>query len=239
MNRKPPADALRALARLGIDLPPDRLECLGDYLARLLAVNERTNLTAVRDPDEAWQRLIVDSLTVLPRIGAEAERLIDIGSGGGLPGIPVAIARPDLGVTLVEATGKKCAALAEFAEGLGLERVDVSNARAEDLARDGSFREGYDVATSRAVGALAMVLELSLPFVRVGGRVVAMKGPSVEAEREAALRAAKRVGGDGLTIARSYPEDFENGLVLVEVEKAATTPKAFPRAPGQIKKNPL
>ncbi len=238
MDTPVPDSVLDALGRLDLDLDRDRLAGLAAFHRLFVDANARTNLTAVREPEAVWHRMIVDALTVLPVIG-DAATLVDVGTGGGLPGIPLAIARPDLAVTLVEATGKKCEALTRFVEGLGLDRVSVVNGRAETVARDPALRERFDVATSRALGALPVVLELTLPFIAIGGEAIAMKGPAVAAELDGAASALQRLGGGRPEVRRSYPDDFENDLVLVRIPKRRATPRAFPRAPGLPKKQPL
>jgi len=162
----------------GVSLEENESVALGRYLALLLEANTRTNLTAVRDPDEAWERHLFDALTLLPVLseiegaGGRA-RFIDIGSGGGLPGIPLAIAMPGADFTLVDATKKKADFLAHAAGSLGLTNTRVIRARAEVLGQDrgvktargreGAHRGSYDGALARAVGRLAMIAELTVP----------------------------------------------------------------------------
>ena len=234
------------LDRLGIEVPEAMLAQLGAYLDHLLEVNRSMNLTAVRERDAAWRRLIIDSLTVLPWLEdvPEGGRLIDVGTGGGLPGVPLAITRPDLDVTLADATGKKVRFLDDTIDRLGLDRdrVRAVQARAEELGQRKEHRAGYDVAVSRAVGPLGIVLELTLPLVRVGGRSLAMKGPRVEAELRDCGDALEVLGGGEVRVADAYPrgpEGFENDLVIVEVEKVAATPRRYPRPPGVPKAEPL
>ena len=142
-----PAAFLERIAALGIELEPHDLHRLGRYLALLLDANTRFNLTAITDPNEAWMRHVLDSLTLLPLIAsAEASRVIDVGSGGGLPGIPLAIAMPHVRFTLLEATGKKARFLNEAVQQLGLTNVEVVNDRAEAVGQDssGMCREQFD-----------------------------------------------------------------------------------------------
>ncbi|MFW6032261.1 MAG: 16S rRNA (guanine(527)-N(7))-methyltransferase RsmG, partial [Phycisphaeraceae bacterium] len=139
------------LARLDIELAPEQLDTLAHYLAMLLDTTQRINLTAIRDPEAAWRRLIIDSLTALPGL-AELEpggRIIDVGTGGGLPGVPLAIARPDLSVMLLDATGKKVRFLETIIAELGLDNAAAVQGRAETVGQDPDHREKYDVAVSR------------------------------------------------------------------------------------------
>lgn len=173
----PPGDWAERLAALGVSLDDAATSKLGDYLARLLAMNEQMNLTAITDPAEVWTRHGLDALSLVPLLAELGPRssLVDIGSGGGVPGLPIAIARPDLRVTLVEATQKKAAFLVAVAKALGLANVSVRAERAEQLGR-GPLREAFDVATARAVGKIALLAPLMVPFVKPGGRVLLIKG---------------------------------------------------------------
>lgn len=244
----------RDLDALGFDVPAEMLDKLAAYLDMILKANETTNLTAIRHREQAWSRLIVDSLTPLPGMPPppetpedEAEelsgtgelRLIDIGTGAGLPGVPLAIARPDVGVTLVEATGKKAAFLQTVIDELELSNTQVAQERAENLGQDPGHRAKYDVAVSRAVGPLPVVLEYSLPLLKVGGQVLAMKGPKAEAELRDSGDALVKLGGGEVAVIEAYPESFENELVIVSVIKESATPQEFPRLPGLPKKFPL
>ncbi|MEM1210383.1 MAG: 16S rRNA (guanine(527)-N(7))-methyltransferase RsmG [Planctomycetota bacterium] len=238
----PPAAAAQEIDRLGISLDRDAVDRLDRYLALLLEANEKVNLTAVRDRDPAWSRLIVDSLTVVPFLDEQAGdglSMIDVGTGGGLPGLPVAIARPGWSVTLLDATGKKVEAVRGFVEALGLENVRVVQGRAEAVGHEGDHRERYDVAVCRGVGVMAELLEYTLPMVRVGGAVLAMKGPKVKDELAAAGDALAELGGGELAVYDAYPEGFDNELVMVWVSKSERTPEAYPRLPGVPKREPI
>jgi 16S rRNA (guanine527-N7)-methyltransferase len=179
----PPAGFAERLAGIGVELDAAVLGRLGDYLARLLAMNEQMNLTAIHDPAEAWEKHALDALTLVPllaEVGAGA-RLVDVGSGGGVPGVPLAIARPDLQVTLVEATQKKAAFLSTVAGTLGLTNVTVRAERAEQLAA-GELHGSFDVVTARAVGRLAALVPLTAPFAKAGGMLLLVKGQKAAEE---------------------------------------------------------
>lgn len=231
----------RDLEVLQIALSGAQLAQLDRYLAHLLEVNTTMNLTAVRDVDEAWRRLIVDSLTALPGMPdpGTGGTVIDIGTGAGLPGLPLAVALPGVRFTLLEATGKKARFVEEAAALLGLSNVTVLQERAETVGRQGAHRGRYDVAVSRAVGPMSVVLEYSLPLVKVGGRVLAMKGPKAERELDDASDALARLGAGEVAVIDAYPESFENDLVIVSVFKDQPTPQEYPRVPGLPRKLPL
>lgn len=229
------------LHRLELTQDEPKLEKLAAYLAALLDANQRMNLTAIRDADMAWSRMIVDSLTALPGLDqlAPGSTVIDVGTGGGLPGIPLAIALPTIEFTLLEATAKKCAFLDRVVSSLGLDNVRVHNARAEDAGHDAAHRQRYDLAVCRAVGPMPVLLELCLPLVKINGRLLAMKGPRVEQELDASGDAMAKLGAGEVAVIDAYPEEFENNLVIVSVFKPAATDQTYPRPPGIPKKQPL
>ena len=234
------------IATLGLTLTEAQVQLLGEYLDLLLAKNEVMNLTAIKDRDLAWRRLILDSLTIMPQVlevlpnGERPGNLIDIGSGGGMPGIPIAIACPHLKVTLLDATGKKVAFHKEVFAALKLTNCKSVQGRAELLGRDkANYRAKFDIATSRAVGPIAQVLEYSVPLTRVGGRVLAMKGPKVAEELDDASDALQLLGTGDLEIIPAWPEEYGNDLVIVSLIKAEATKNAYPREGGLIKNAPL
>jgi 16S rRNA (guanine527-N7)-methyltransferase len=246
----PPPSFLAAAGDLGVTFDDGDLDRLGRYLAMLLEANALVNLTAIREPDEAWHRHILDALTLLPVLAdlepREAEkpadagagdarqiRLIDVGTGGGVPGIPLAIVAPQIHVTLLEATGKKAEFLRAATQALGLGNTTVTQDRAESLGQDRAHRETYDVAVARAVGRLAMVAELIVPLVRRGGLALAIKGEQAERELEEAAFALGKLGARFAGLAQT-----PTGRVIV-LEKTTLTPRTYPRKPGEPKRAPL
>jgi len=230
---------LHACEAAGFELSSTEHDRLGRYLWLLLDANQRFNLTAVRDPDEAWMRHVFDSLTLLPHlIEAGKQSVIDVGSGGGLPGSPLAICLPDVQVTMLEATGKKARFIDSVIADLPLTNAAALNERSETAGQSPRHREAYDVAIARAVGPMRVMLELTLPLVRVGGRVLAMKGRRVTEELDEAGDALMRIGGGNVELFDAV-SDAESEAVIVSIEKTSATPKAFPRRPGEPKTNPL
>jgi 16S rRNA (guanine527-N7)-methyltransferase len=200
------------------------------------------NVTAVRDPSEIERRHIGESLALLRALESAGRlpsgaRVIDVGSGGGLPGIPFAIARPDLSLTLLEATGKKAGFLDLAIQHLDLRHVRVLAFRAEAAAHHPDQRESYDVATARAVAPLTTLVELTLPFVRVGGALAALKGSRAEEEIAAAAGAVQRCGGGLVEVHHLTAE--HSRLRLLIVPKVAHSPDELPRRPGIPAKRPL
>lgn len=178
-----PPDFVSKLTALGVSLDEAAVAKLGAFLAYLLAMNEQMNLTAIEDPAAAWERHALDALTLVPHLAevAPGERVLDVGSGGGVPGLPLAIARPDLRFVLLDATSKKVDFLSAVAAALGLSNVQATSGRAEALMR-GEMRGSFAAVTARAVAKITALLPWTAPFARPGGRLLYIKGERAEAE---------------------------------------------------------
>jgi len=188
---------------LGIDLPPEAGAQMRAYWRLVLAANERMNLTRITGDEEATLKHFVDSLTVLlTEVFADGARVVDVGTGAGFPGVPLKIARPDLPVTLVDATLKRVRFLEEVVEHFDWRDVRVIHARAEQLARDSGEAGAFDVATARAVARLDKLVAWCVPLLRPGGYLVAMKGPDVDEEAVQAQRVLRRTGAEIADIRR-------------------------------------
>ncbi len=210
--------------------------------AHLLSRYEKANVIGTRDLEAILHRHVLDSLSCLlfARL-YEAKRVADIGSGGGLPGIPLAIVLPGTEVTLLEATGKKVAFLRQASDELGLANVRVVNARVEECARKEVHRGAYDICTVRALARLSVVAEYSLPLLRQGGTVVAMKGHLDVDERDEGERALDELGGrvrEDMQV-RYLPGVEQGERRLLLLEKIGETPEAYPRRTGVPARNPL
>lgn len=205
-------------------------EIYSDYL---IEVNSHTNLTSITEPEEIKIKHFEDSLSVLPYI-KEGNKVLDIGAGAGFPGIPLRIEK-NFDLTLVDSVNKKVNFMNEVIDKLDLSNARAIHTRAEDFAKEN--RESFDVVVSRAVANMATLSELCLPFLKVGGIFIALKGPRADEELEAAQNAIKILGGQVKEIERFKIDD--NDRVNIIVEKIHPTKKKYPRGKNQAKKNPL
>ena len=239
-----PAEA--ALAEYLLFLTGDRhktaaaMERLLRYRDLVLEWNNKVNMTTITNPDEFLRKHFIDSLTCAesPEYQA-AGKILDLGTGAGFPGIPLALLSPEKEFLLLDSLNKRVRIVAELADSIGLENVKLIHGRAEDLARDSSLREQFDLCVSRAVANLSTLLELCLPFVKIGGAFIAYKGPDSDVEIEAATRAANRLGAQLSRIEHPNPPGFESGHTLVHYAKTRKTPIAYPRKAGTPSREPL
>jgi len=229
-----------ARSQLGLQLTRRQLDAFRRYASELIAWNEHHNLTAITDPQDIEIKHFLDSLTCLLAIKPKpGDRVADVGSGAGFPGLPLRIVSPQIQLTLVEATGKKAEFCRHVVRELGLEGVEVIHARVEDVGHQPGHREAYDWAVARAVAQLPVLVEYMLPLLRVGGRMVALKGETGPAEAQAAGEALRMLGGhvDSL-IPIELPRVPESRYLVVISKRSATSP-AYPRRPGKPVKDPL
>ncbi len=206
----------------------------------ILEVNKVHNITAIRDVPGVITKHFADSLTIAPHI-PENLSVIDVGTGGGFPTLPLAVARPDLRITAIDSTAKKIAHVQSTAHMFGFTNVTAMTGRAEDLAQT-KMRESFDIATARAVSELRILCEITLPFVKIGGNLIAMKGASGQKELEDAKIAIQKLGGelvDQHYVPLKDADGNEDGRWLFIIKKVAPTPKNFPRQYAQILKKPL
>jgi 16S rRNA (guanine527-N7)-methyltransferase len=226
---------------VGALLNDARVDAFFRLTEHMLTVNEQFNLTAIREPGRVILLHYIDSL-LGARFFPEGATVIDVGCGAGFPSLPLAIARPDLHITALDSTAKRVHYVKETAEMLGLGNLSTLVARAEDAAKDPALREKFDCATARAVAALPVLSELCLPFVRVGGRFVAMKGNGGREELDAAKNAIFLLGGkteafEDTPIRAEDGECFAHTTILIK--KVTATAAKYPRAYGKIVKAPL
>jgi 16S rRNA (guanine527-N7)-methyltransferase len=222
--------------RAGIALDAQQDAALSRYLDLLLEANQKMNLTRITDRTQAELHHVGDALTLLPFLPSGPFTLADVGSGGGVPGIPIAIARPDARVVLIESTRKKAAFLTHAISELKIPATATS-ARAEEIARTAQ-RESFDIVTARAVGALAWLAEWCLPLVKPGGKVLAMKGEKVHEELPIAPKIIDRLGGADPIVHPVHLSGTEHH-VIVEIKKVHPTDPKYPRDPTTTRGNPL
>jgi 16S rRNA (guanine527-N7)-methyltransferase len=225
---------MSGLPELGLELTEEAARTLCDFGAAVVKQNEVMNLTAITQPDQVAKLHLLDSLSVAKTVDLKGKRIIDVGCGAGFPGVPVQIACPDAKVTLLDSLGKRMAWLEQILPQLGVDAECVT-ARAEEYAA--KHRESYDYATSRAVARLNILLELTAPFVKVGGAVLAMKGAAAREELAEAKNAISRLGLKLETVA-DYPIDGTAHTVLV-LRKIKPTPPQYPRRFAKLKQSPL
>lgn len=228
------------MATAGFDLDESAHARLSRFVELLLEENTKLNLTAIRDADKVWPLHICDSLAIAPLIeSAGAKRIIDLGSGGGLPGIPLACADPSLQVTLLDSTRKKIAALERIIAGINLPNVSTQWGRAETLAHEPDLRQSFDGLTARAVAALPLLIEYAAGFVRTGGHCWFSKSCGVEDEIAAAAGAAQFCRLRLVKSHRFSLPDAHGDRLILEYEKTAETPAAVPRQSGLATRRPL
>jgi len=218
------------------------------YLEELFEYNSKFNLTAVKTREEAHERHIEDSLALIPVLDEYAAaargdggglKVVDVGTGAGLPGLVLAVKRPEWNITLLDSLQKRCNFLSQIKSKLDLANVDVKWSRAEDFARDGARRGSYDIATARAVAELRVLVELTVPMLRVGGFLVAAKGPDPEQEVEDASRALLELNSEVVTIDRVSSFGSHGQRTVVVIQKKGETPDKYPRQAGRPNKRPL
>ena len=223
------------LAQLG--LPADAAPRLAEFARAVLEKTAVMNLTAITDPADFAALHLLDSACLLTMADFRGRSVVDVGTGAGFPGVPLRILESDFDLTLLDSLGKRVAFLQETCERLGLKRAEAVHARDEEYARD--HRERFDLAVSRAVAALNVLCELTLPLVRVGGSFLAMKSVDSDQEIDAARGAVGQLGGRIRRI-RDYPVPTTDVIHrVVIIDKVRPTPAAYPRPFARIKKKPL
>ena len=224
----------QGLPRLGLNLQEQTAETLCDFGKAVVEQNKVMNLTAITEPKQVARLHLLDSLTVLTALDLTGKKVIDVGCGAGFPGVPLKIACPEMDLTLLDSLGKRMTWLETVLPTLGVDAKCVT-ARAEEFVT--TCRERYDVATSRAVARLNILLELTAPYVKVGGKVLAMKGTAAQEELEEAKNAISRLGLK-LEEVKEFPMDGTAHTVIV-LQKVKPTPPQYPRRYAKIKQQPL
>ena len=224
----------------GIPLTAEQIGQFSVYNEMLLDWNTRMNLTTLTAPEDVAVKHIIDSLTAYDAALFDGARtLIDVGTGAGLPGIPLAVYAPHLTVTLLDSLNKRVRFLTEVTAAMGLQNVRCIHARAEEAARTAEHRAAYDIVVSRAVARLPVLLEYTLPFVRVGGTLLALKGRAYAEEQKEARRAAEVLGGGRITARPVHLPGLDDVRAILTVTKERQTPAAYPRGGGAPTRRPL
>lgn len=226
---------LTELNNRNMNLTEDKIEKFHIYMKLLLEWNEKINLTAITEEDEIITKHFIDSLTISKYI-KDTDRIIDIGTGAGFPGVPLKIERDNNEIVLMDSLNKRIKYLEDVIEKLELKNITAVHGRAEEFGIKGEYREKFDIATARAVANLPVLLEYCLPFVKVGGYFLCMKGPDVEEEVNAAKKALEVLGGKIEKIEIPF-DDIRHSIIVIK--KVASTPKKYPRNAGKIKKEAI
>ena len=222
--------------KLNIEEVEEKAKQLEQYMEGVLAWNEKVNLTAITEREEFVQKHLIDSLLCAETLGfTEASSICDVGTGGGFPGVPLAVCYPEKEFVLMDSLGKRVRIVQQLCDDLGITNVTAVHGRAEDLARQTDFRERFDLCVSRAVANMRVLCEYCMPFVRAGGFFIAYKGPDCESEINDASNAVKVLGG-ALPEIKPLPH-LDHNLVIVRKEKP--TPDAYPRKAGVPSRKPL
>ena len=224
--------------KLNIEMDENKAKLFYEYMNMLLEWNEKMNLTAITDPEDVIVKHFVDSLTISKQIENNS-KIIDVGTGAGFPGIPLKIYNESLKVTLLDSLNKRTIFLKEVVDKLELKNVEIIHGRAEDYAQDLKYREKYDYAVSRAVAPLNILLEYLVPYTKINGNVIAMKGSSANEEIESAQNALKKLDSTINNIEKiALPKDSGERYIIT-INKNKNTNKIYPRKAGMPKKMPL
>lgn len=223
----------------GLDISRENIEKFDLYKDLLKEWNNKINLTAITDDQEIWEKHFLDSSMALKfDLIEDGDSIIDIGTGAGFPGLPIKIMKDNINLTLLDSLNKRINFLMHVSDELGLENIEFVHGRAEDFGKDVDFRQSYDIAVSRAVSALPVLLEFCLPFVKVGGKFISYKGPGYKEEIDSAKKALEVLGGEVKDVLEfKLPDGSERYLVVIE--KVSETPDKYPRRAGKVTKKPI
>lgn len=231
---------IEGIEKLNLNLEKDQLDEFETYKDLLVEWNKKINITAITDDKEIDVKHFLDSLTpAVTKLLDGDKKIIDVGTGGGFPGIPLKILNKDLDVTLLDSLNKRITFLKEVVDSLKLDKIEAIHGRAEELGRTEEYREKYDICISRAVASLNTLSEYCLPFVKKGGYFISMKGPEVEEEVQISRKAIDKLGGKIVRVEKiEIPcSDIYHSLIIIK--KINETSTKYPRGAGKPKKKPL
>ncbi len=216
-----------------------KLDLLISYMREILLWNEKVNLTSITDEQEFLRKHILDSLLITEEESyKKAERIIDVGTGAGFPGVPLAVMNPEKEVVLLDSLRKRLDIIREITAKLGITNIKTCHMRAEDAGRDDSMRESFDLCVSRAVARMPVLTELCLPLVKKGGSFIAYKGPMAYEEVEEAKKAIATLGGNDAKIIKPAGQGTESHTLVI-IKKEEKTPQKYPRRAGEPSKKPI
>ncbi|AQM60855.1 16S rRNA (guanine(527)-N(7))-methyltransferase RsmG [Clostridium baratii] len=229
-----------AADEVNIEFNEDMYNKFIKYMRLVQEWNQKINLTAITEDEDFIKKHFIDCIKAFksPEL-KNAKTVIDVGTGAGFPGMPIAILREDIEVTLLDSLNKRINFLDLVVRELGLKNVTTIHSRAEDGARNKNLRESFDIATSRAVANMAVLSEFCLPYVKISGYFVALKGPAIEEELENSKKALSVLGGKLLRVDETIIEDTDLNHNIVVVEKIKECPKIYPRKAGTVTKKPI
>ena len=220
-----------------IKISEDKIEEFYKYMNLILEWNEKFNLTAIKNEKEFIVKHFIDSLTI-DYLVKDSKKMLDIGTGAGFPGIPLKLNNDNINVTLIDSVNKKIMVLNDVIEKIKLDNIEALHIRAEELAQNNDYREKFDVVTTRAVSSLATIVEYMLPFVKIEGKAICMKGPNIDEELENSKNAIKTLGGEIEEIKKiCINEEFERNIIIIK--KIKCTNKKYPRGQGKPVKEPI
>ena len=231
-------ELLNQAKKIEIELNEEQINMFYKYMELLLEWNKNINLTAITETKDIISKHFIDSLTIMKYIKNNQD-IIDVGTGAGFPGLPLKIANPTLKIVLLDSLNKRVNFLNEVINQNNLKNIKTIHNRIEQTAREKQYREKFDIVTSRAVANLAVLAEYMLPFTKIGGKCICMKGAEIEEELENSKNAIKLLGGKIIKIdSFELPKDnIKRNIIIIEKEK--NTPNKYPRKPGTPKKEPL
>lgn len=223
---------------LNMSINENQLEQLYIYMKMLQKFNENINLTAIIEDKDILQKHFIDSITIIPYIN-DKDNIIDVGTGAGFPGIPIKIMREDIKVILLDSLNKRVNFLKEVISNLNLSNIQTIHGRAEDIGKNSNFREKFDVATSRAVAPLNILVEYLMPLVKKGGQCICMKGNNIEEELEISKKAINILGGELEKVDEFYLPQSDIKRNIIIIRKMKNTPSKYPRKAGTPSKEPI
>lgn len=227
------------LKELEITLTEKQYQQFIDYYELLIERNNVMNLTAITELKEVITKHFIDSLAIVKSVTLSNERLLDLGTGAGFPGIPLKIVYPELEIILLDSLSKRLIFLDDVIKQLGLEKIQTLHGRAEDFGRDSQYREQFDFCVSRAVAKLSSLSEYCIPYIKMGGYFISYKGGSMEEELVSSKRAIKLLGAELHEVIEYQLPNTQMQRTLIVIEKKEHTPKTYPRSAGKPSKEPL